>query len=214
MIFKDRSESGKLLAEKVSGAEIVVALPRGGVVVGYEIASALDLPLEVVCPRKIGAPGNPEYAIGAVTEGGAVHLERAAGYNKQDIEQIISEELLEAQRRATLYRAGRPRYSLKGKAVLIVDDGIATGSTMLAAIESVRQQGAKSITVAVPVAPLEASSRLGVDLIALAQPEPFYAVGQFYRHFDQTTDEEVIALLARCSDGRNEDSKPGNGERL
>lgn len=206
MIFTSRADAGRQLAQALKGcnADVVIALPRGGVVVGYEVATTLSLPLEVICPRKIGAPGNPEYAIGAVTEGGEISLQpgACASYSQEEIERLVAQERAEAQRRAELYRSGRAPYPLAGRSVLLVDDGIATGSTMRAAIESVRQQGAQSITVAVPVAPPQTAEQLEVEAIVLMQPDPFYAVGQFYRHFDQTSDQEVINLLRSYADGR------------
>lgn len=210
MIFADRVEAGQRVVELLKGcdATLVVALPRGGVVVGYEIAAALSLPLEVICPRKIGAPHNPEYAIGAITESGEMSVDpslvEALGYSKEEINRIIADELAEAQRRAALYCSGRLPHRIRGERVILVDDGIATGSTMRAAIASVKQQGADSITVAVPVAPPETIQALrpAVDrIVCLDQPASFFAVGQFYHQFNQTSDDEVIALLKRCADG-------------
>lgn len=210
MAFVDRVEAGQRVAEQLKGcdATLVVALPRGGVVVGYEIATALSLPLEVICPRKIGAPHNPEYAIGAITESGEMSVDpslvEALGYSKEEINRIIADERAEAQRRAALYRSGRLPHPIRGERVILVDDGIATGSTMRAAIASVKQQGAASITLAVPVAPPETLRALKQEvdrIVCLDQPASFFAVGQFYHQFNQTSDDEVIALLQRCADG-------------
>lgn len=203
-MYRDRCDAGGQLADRVAelGATLVVALPRGGVVVGYEIADRLNLPLDIVCPRKIGAPGNPEFAIGAIAESGHATLNtsfmRMAGISEEELRPLIAEEQQEARRRLALYRKGLPPRNFSGQTLLLVDDGIATGSTMRAAIESVRAEGAHKVILAIPVAPAEEIHRLAhqVDAcVCLSTPDPFYAIGLFYRDFSQVTDDEVIGLL-------------------
>lgn len=209
MTFRDRVDAGRKLVaalEQYRGAEdaIVIALPRGGVVVGAEVAQALSLPLDIVVPRKIGAPGNPEYAIGAITESGdpvwdqqAVSLTDAS---EEYLAKAVAKERAEAQRRlTTYYRGDRSLRNLKGKTVILVDDGIATGLTMRAAIATIRQESAARVVLAVPVAAADSIAKLRheVDeIVALHAPQWFPAVGAFYDTFEQATDEEVIALLA------------------
>lgn len=208
MTFRDRVDAGRKLAaalEQYRSASdvVVIALPRGGVVVGAEVARELKLPLDIVVPRKIGAPGNPEYAIGAITESGepvwdqqAVSLTDASeGY----LAATVATERTEAQRRLTTYRGDRSPRDLKGKTVILVDDGIATGLTMRAAIATIRGEGASRIVLAVPVAAADSIAKLRRevnDVVCLHAPEWFGAVGAFYDVFEQTTDDEVIALLA------------------
>ena len=207
MIFEDRIDAGRRLAKALKeyankADTLVLALPRGGVVVGYEVSAALNLPLDIVCPRKIGAPSNPELAIGAVTETGegilSDDLVTALGVSESYIQDTIQQEKEEALRRLAHYRQGRPPRQLKGVTTILVDDGIATGSTMLAAIKTCKTEGAHPLILAVPVAPPDTFKRLQkeVDLaICLSTPTGFYAVGQFYNVFEQTSDDEVIALL-------------------
>jgi len=209
MIFIDRIDAGKKLVPflqryKDQKDTIVLGLPRGGVVIAYEIAHALHLPLDIVVPRKIGAPMQPELAIGAVTQDGSVMLNEMVmdkfGITQVDIEPIIQKEMHEAKRRLKAYRGTKPPLDLHDKTVLLVDDGIATGYTMLAAIESVRARGAKKIVVVVPVAPPDTVNqllRIVDDVVCLFQPEFFGAIGRFYEDFGQTTDEEVIELLKK-----------------
>lgn len=205
--FRDRKNAGQQLALKLSPFKkdphaIVVALPRGGVVVGKAIADRLDLPLEITVPRKISLPSHPEFALGAITETGEGFFNEALlrhyNFSLAQIEEQVEKEKKEAQRRLKLYRAGRPPASLKDKTVILVDDGIATGFTTVAALHSLRKQHPKKIILAVPVAPPELKAKMEeqVDtLVVLHFPEPFYAVGRFYADFTQTTDEEVIQLL-------------------
>lgn len=209
MIYRDRVDAGKRLALELKEYEnksdtIVIALPRGGVVVGYEVALALNLPLDIVCPRKIGAPFNPELAIGAITETGegilSEDLVDELGVSESYLKTAIEKERQQAQWRLDHYRQKQPPRNLKDKSVLLVDDGLATGSTMRAAIKTVRKERAKEIVMAIPVAPPETLERLKSEVdkvVCLAAPRAFYAVGQFYDVFDQTTDEEVIALLEK-----------------
>jgi predicted phosphoribosyltransferase len=204
--FSDRVEAGKRLASAMrdfAGKNgIVLAIPRGGVVVGYEIAKALSLLLDVIIPRKIGAPDNPELAIGAMTEDGTIILDdnliTYIGVPRDYIKAESERQKHEIERRLKLYRQNEPYPSLKGLDVVIVDDGIATGSTMKAALASVKNRGASTVTVAVPVGPPSTIKELKKQadrVVCLYAPEYFQAIGQFYTDFNQTTDEEVIQLL-------------------
>ena len=204
--FSDRVEAGKRLASAMrdfAGKNgIVLAIPRGGVVVGYEIAKALSLPLDVIIPRKIGAPDNPELAIGAMTEDGTIILDdnliTYIGVPRDYIKAESERQKHEIERRLKLYRQNEPYPSLKALDVIIVDDGIATGSTMKAALASVKNRGASTVTVAVPVGPPSTIKELKKQadrVVCLYAPEYFQAIGQFYTDFNQTTDEEVIQLL-------------------
>jgi putative phosphoribosyl transferase len=207
MIFQDRMDAGEQLAKRLGqykGPEtIVLAIPRGGVVVGFEVARRLDAPLDVIIPRKIGAPGQPELAIGAIAGDGNVRvldeqLVRQLGVTESYIDAEVMRQIQEIERRLRLYRDDRPFPNLTGKTVILVDDGIATGSTMLAAIRELRTKPLGKLVLAVPVAPPDTVGRfLGEvdDLVVLETPEPFYAVGAWYHRFDQTTDDEVVALL-------------------
>jgi len=208
-LFQDRVEAGRLLAAELKEIGpvkdgVVVAIPRGGVVVGAEVAKALDIPIDVIVPRKIGAPFNPEVAVGAVTEDGTTIFDERAlrllGLTRESLDDAVKVQLAEIARRTQLYRSGKDPLPLEGKTVILIDDGVATGYTTLAALRSVKNARPARVVLAVPVAPPDTAEMLSgeVDeMICLLTPEPFYAVGQFYRRFDQTTDEEVIALLAR-----------------
>jgi predicted phosphoribosyltransferase len=204
--FSDRVEAGKRLASSLTDFAgknaVVLAIPRGGVVVGYEISKALDASLDVIIPRKIGAPDNPELAIGAMTEDGTIILDATLvayiGVPDSYIKEESERQKQEIERRLKMYRQNEPYPNLKGRDVIIVDDGIATGSTMKAALASVKNRGAKTVTVAVPVGPPSTIRELKKQadrVVCLYMPEHFAAIGQFYRDFDQTTDEEVIELL-------------------
>jgi putative phosphoribosyl transferase len=207
MIFLDRFDAGKQLAKKLlhyrgDPNALVLALPRGGVQTGYVVAKELDLPLDITCPRKIGAPGNSEFAIGAITETGEgiLHQDVIQTLSVSDryLKEKIAEETLTAKRRLEIYRGGRPPRQLKGKTVIIVDDGLATGATMQAAIFSVKKEGAAKIVIALPVAPPGSTLNFENDvseIVCLMNPINFYAVGQFYTHFSQVSDQEVISLL-------------------
>lgn len=207
MPFTDREDAGRRLAKPLrrfarDAGAVVIALPRGGVVTGRAVADALRLPLDIVVPRKIGAPADPEYAIGAVTEeGDAVwneHERREAGPSY--IESALAKERAEARRRLDTYRAGMPPRTMKGKTVLLVDDGVATGHTMRAAIATVRRGGAARIVVAVPVCPPDSLALLegeADEVIALETPAAFGSIGAFYDVFSQTDDATVIRLLRR-----------------
>ena len=209
MIFLDRVEAGERLAKALvhhagTGC-VVLAIPRGGVIVGEVVARALGAPLDVVVPRKIGAPGNPELGIGAVAPGVRV-LDPAAvaflGVSERYLEREIAAQEAEIERRQHASRDGRPPVPIEGRVAVVVDDGVATGGTAVAALRWARAQGAAHVVLAVPVAPpqtLERLAREADEVVALETPEPFLAVGEWYRDFAQTTDEEVVAALARSA---------------
>ena len=209
-MFKDRADAGRHLAKRLAPyagqAAIVLALPRGGVVVGHEIAEALGLLLDIVVARKIGHPTNPEYAICAVDEKGTLVCNEveARRVDRKWLEKQMKLEQAEAQRRSRVYRQGRPPIAIGGKIAVIVDDGIATGLTMRLAILAVRAQKPARVVVAVPVAPSDVAEtiREEVDeLVVLEPPEEFQgAVGAHYERFDQVEDDEVIRLLAKTKD--------------
>lgn len=202
MIFPDRVVAGQQLAKALTHYKnqpnlVVFGLPRGGVVTAAAVAEALQAPLDIVITRKIGAPGNPEYAVGALPETGEPIL---YGVNQASVANIIQKEQGELARRIKQYRKDKPPLNLKNKTVILVDDGIATGLTMQAAIQSLRQQHPTRLIVAVPVAPPDTVTKLRnqVDeLIVLQQPEDFMAVGQFYEKFDQVSDDEVQCYLKK-----------------
>jgi putative phosphoribosyl transferase len=211
-LFKNRTDAGQFLAEKltqyVNQADVVVlALPRGGVPVAYEVAQRLNAPLDVIVVRKLGVPGYEELAMGAVASGGVRVLNPDVLshllIHEAIIDQVTEFELSELKRREHLYRGNRPPLEVKGKTVIIVDDGLATGSTMRAAVKALRQKQPNKIVVAVPVGARETcdSFENEVDTMAVCAitPEPFQAVGLWYQDFSQTTDEEVRELLA-CAD--------------
>jgi predicted phosphoribosyltransferase len=205
-LFIDRVDAGKQLSSALAPLKspdaIVLAIPRGGVVVGYEAARALGVPLDVTIPRKLGAPGNPELAIGAVAEDGTVILNEEVvsylGVTKEYIKEESAKQVFEIERRLKSYRGSAPYPNLKNRTIIVVDDGIATGYTMKAALASVRKQGAKTVVMAVPVGPASTIAEMQKEadqVICLRTPDSFYAIGQFYENFDQTTDEEVTRLL-------------------
>jgi len=210
MIFlKNRQEAGQLLAKKLISFKgkkdaIVIGIPRGGVVLASEIAKTLELPLDVTCPRKIGAPGNQEFAIGAVTETGESFLDTETiehyGITDDYLQKKIAEETAKALRRLEIFRKGRKPRVLKDKIVILVDDGLATGSTMKAAIVSARSENAQSVVVAVPVSPVSTAAeikQLADEFYCLSIEPSFYAVGQFYADFSETTDDEVINYVSQ-----------------
>ena len=211
--FRDRTEAGRVLAERLreyaDGDDVVVlALPRGGVPVAHEVAEALDAPLSVFVARKLGVPGYPELAMGAIASGGSVVLDEGLvgrlGVSRQQLQQVVIDEAGEVARREELYRGGRELPDLEGKTVILVDDGLATGATMRAAALSLRELNPAKIVVAVPVAAEETCRQfedVADDVVCAVTPRPFYAVGQWYEDFDQTTDEEVRDLLAQSRDG-------------
>jgi len=207
MLFTDRREAGRKLALLLDNYQnhkdvVVLGLPRGGVVVAHEISKSLNLFLDVICPRKIGAPFNPEFAIGAITETGQgifnMSVIQRLGISDDYLRQEVEAEKKKAQHRLALFRKDLPPRDLKGKIIILVDDGLATGSTMKAAIQSVKAEGAKEIIVAVPVAPIETVEEIRqlVDKIVCPYtPSFFEAIGQFYEDFSQVDDEEVSKLL-------------------
>lgn len=209
MIFRDRDQAGEELAkalEPYRGKKpVVLAIPRGGIVVGYHVAAHLGCPLDIVVPRKIGAPFNPEFAIGAVAEDGSVLLDEGAISSlrvpQSYIHSKIEEEVKEIKRRISTYRSGRPEVSLKGRTAIVVDDGIATGATMRVAVKFVKSKQPMAVVVATPVAPREVIQLLkeeADDVVCLATPEPFFAIGQFYEKFEQLDDYDVIELLKKA----------------
>jgi putative phosphoribosyl transferase len=206
--FANRLDAGKQLAQALTrfkGEDVIVlSIPRGGVIVGFEVARALGARLDIIVPRKIGAPGNPELAIGAVTEDGTAILNDSLVSELGVSERFIREESVkqreEIVRRLKSYRGDAPYPGLKNRVVIVVDDGIATGYTMKAALASVRKKGAKSVVVAIPVGPpstIRELGRIADHVVCLYTPEIFYAIGQFYDDFSQTTDDEVKKLLRR-----------------
>jgi putative phosphoribosyl transferase len=204
-LLKNRVEAGKQLASALKTASkdaIVLAVPRGGVVVGYEVARALGILLDVIVTKKIGAPDNSELAIGAVAEDGTFILDddlvRRLYVSKEYIKEEVERQREEIQRRLVRYRGNVPYPSLRNREVIVVDDGVATGSTLKAALRLIRSKGAKTVTVAVPVGPpdtIRELEKLADRVVCLLTPEPFYAIGQFYVDFAQTSDGEVAELL-------------------
>jgi predicted phosphoribosyltransferase len=207
--FANRHDAGRALGAKLRHYAnrkdvIVLALPRGGVPVGFEVAEVLDAPLDVFLVRKLGMPGHPEFAIGAIASGGVRVLNadvmRGYGVSRAAVEAIAREEGFELERRERAYRQGRAMPDLTGRVVILVDDGLATGSTMRAAVEAVRQLGPSRIVVAAPVGAPDTCDEfreIANEVVCAITPEPFAAVGLWYRDFSQTTDEEVRALLRR-----------------
>lgn len=208
-MFADRREAGRRLAEALAhlkGEDVVVlGVPRGGVEVAAEVARAHGWPLDIVIPRKVGAPTNPELGLGAVAEGVRVldeRMIRQLGVTDDYLEREIGAQEEEIRRRTAAYRKGRDAVTVTGKVAVVVDDGVATGGTAAAALRWARDQGASRVILAVPVAPREAVARLSKDadeVVCLAMPEPFFAVGQWYGSFPQTSDREVVALLERAT---------------
>ena len=213
-LFRDRRAAGRLLATKLARyAErpdvVVLALPRGGVPVAYEVAQALDTPLDVFVVRKLGLPGHEELAMGAVATGGVRVLNepivRGLSIPDDVIEAVAAREQAELARRERLYRGDRPPLDVRGRTVILVDDGLATGATMQAAIQALRQLHPARIVVAVPTAALETCDALRAkadDVVCAVTPDPFYAVGLWYEDFSQTSDDEVRELLARSAQTR------------
>ena len=205
--FRDRADAGRRLAEKLTSYAdrsdvLVLALPRGGVPVGFEVARALGAPLDVFLVRKLGVPGYEELAMGAVATGGVRVLNdeivRGLGISEHAIDAVVARELQELARRKRLYRDARPPPNIGGGTVILVDDGLATGATMRAAIQALRQQEPRRIVVAVPTASPDTCEALKAeadDVICAMTPEPFVAVGHWYDDFRQTTDDEVRDLL-------------------
>lgn len=208
-MYTDRKDAGQqlagYLAEYRGRDAVVLALPRGGVVVGYEIAEALDVPLDVLVARKLGAPLNPEFAFGAIGPGGVTYLDdrsvRLLGLSDEQIQRVARRELAELDRRMRAYRGEQPEPRIAGRTVILADDGLATGSTAIAALRALRRQKPKLLVLAVPVAPADTIRRIEPEADRVVCPgieEDFRAVSQFYMQFDQTDDEEVLQLLGRA----------------
>ena len=209
MLFQDRTEAGRILADRLAAYAnypdaIVLALPRGGVPVAFEVAETLNLPLDIFVVRKLGLPGHEEFAIGAIASGGARVLNqdliRQLSLSDEIIEHIVAREQRELERRERIYRGQRPVLDVRDRIIIIVDDGLATGSSMRAAIAALRQKRPAKLIVAVPVGARVMCSELEVladEAICLETPENFSAVGLWYKDFSQVTDEEVIDLLER-----------------
>lgn len=209
-LFQNRSEAGRRLAAQLKSYSnqadvIVLGLPRGGVPVAYRVADALNAPLDVYLVRKLGVPGHEEMAMGAIAADGVRYLNfdliNQLEISTQAIKRVVDAEQRELARREAAYRHGRPPLDLADRTVLIVDDGLATGATMTAAVQSVQRQSPKRVVVAVPVASPEICSQLAAEVsqvVCTETPQPFYAVGLWYEQFDQTTDEEVKELLYKA----------------
>jgi predicted phosphoribosyltransferase len=214
MIYYDRTDAGRQLAAALrrhadDPSVIVLALPRGGVPVGYEVAHELGAPLDVFLVRKLGVPGREELAMGAIASGGVrvVNREivRELGLTDDDLNEAAAHGWEELRRREEAYRDGRPAPDLRGKTVILVDDGLATGSTMRAAVAAVRRLGPAKVVVAVPVGAADTCREFRAfadEVVCVQTPDPFFAVGGWYHDFSQTTDEEVRDLLARAAGTR------------
>jgi len=211
MIFRNRAEAGERLASHLGEYAnredvIVLGVPRGGVPIAFKVASALNLPLDVFVLRKLGVPGHEEFAFGAIGSGGVRVLDKsvvaALGLSDSLIELVTQTERAELARREQIYRGLRPPLDVHGKTVILVDDGIATGSSLQAGVRALRQMQPAAIVIAAPVAPRSTVNRLKKevhDVVCVAVPETFYGVGQFYQDFSQVSDEEVIELLNTAS---------------
>ena len=211
MLYRDRNHAGRVLAKELQGYAgrpdvLVLGLPRGGVPVAYEVARALGVPMDLFIVRKLGAPGQPELAVGAIASGGVRVLNsdivRVLGISERQIEELTAHEQQEIEKRERLYRGDRPPIAVSGLTVILVDDGLATGSTMRAAAAALRHANPAKIVVAVPVAAEATCEVIAAEVdqvVCAATPAPFYAVGQWYEQFTQTTDEEVRELLASAN---------------
>ncbi len=206
MIFRDREQAGQQLASSLEKYRdknpLILGIPRGGVVVAYQVAKVLKAQLDVIVARKLGAPSQPEFAIGAIAPNGIRVLNKESvhyfGLSKQDIENLVARQQQEMERRIQLYRSGREDLDVEDRIVIVIDDGLATGLTAIAAVRSVKKGGAKQIILAVPVCAADTFRNMqqeADEVICLSVPEYFDAVGRFYQDFPQTTDDEVITLL-------------------
>jgi predicted phosphoribosyltransferase len=206
--YRDRREAGRVLAEQLAHLQghedlLVLALPRGGVAVGFEVARALHSELDVFVVRKLGMPGHEEFAIGAIASGGVQVMNDLQGWNigEREIQEIAARERKELERREWTYRDGRSPIDVEGRTVIVVDDGLATGATMRAAVAALRKLHPDHLVVAVPVGAAETCEQLrseADEVVCAATPYPFRAVGQWYRDFPQASDEEVRELLAQA----------------
>ena len=204
--YKDRTHAGRALASHLSGYRgapglLVLGLPRGGVPIAHEVALALGAPLDVFIVRKLGYPGHPEFAMGAIASGGVRVMKVLPGMRPSDqaIEEVVADEMEELRRREVLYRGTRPAPAIRGRTVIVVDDGLATGATMEAAVQALRRHEPRHVCVAVPVGARDSCESLAMladRVVCPAQPEPFRAVSLWYRDFPQTSDDEVRRLLA------------------
>lgn len=212
-VYRDRREAGRMLASHLShyaaAQPVVLALPRGGVPVGLEVARALDAPLDVFVVRKLGVPAHEELAMGAIASGGFEVLNEPVveqlGISRTQVAEVAGRERRELERRESLYRADRPAVDVRGRVVVLVDDGLATGSSMRAAIRAMRELRVKRLVVAAPVGAVETCNELAREVDALVcplRPEPFQAVGLWYEDFSATTDEEVRECLAAAAPHR------------
>jgi putative phosphoribosyl transferase len=213
-LFRDRRDAGRLLAFHLMAYAnrsdlLVLALPRGGVPVAYEVARALHAPLDLFLVRKLGVPGHEELAMGAIASGGVRVLNdeviRMAGITPDVIDLVTRAEQQELARREEAYRGTRPHPEIGGRIVILIDDGLATGSTMRAAVKAIRKQGPARVIVAAPIAAVETCEDLRAEvdeIICVRTPEPFFGVGLWYEDFSQTTDEEVRQLLAEAQQGK------------
>jgi len=207
--FKDRIQAGQYLADRLADYAgmphtVVLGLPRGGVVVAYEVSQKLDLPLDIFLVRKLGVPGYEELAMGAIASGGVRVMNedvmQQINISESDLEAVIKREETELKRRERAYRNGRPPLDIQNAAVILIDDGLATGATMRAAVAALQKQNPRRLIIAVPVAAPETCKEfkpLVDDIVCAITPSPFYAVGAWYENFSQTTDEEVRQLLKR-----------------
>lgn len=219
MTFKNREEAGRRLVERLlqyrgDPSAIILALPRGGVAVGYQLSRELHLPLDVFIVRKLGAPDNPEYALGAVGETGTIYLNPGAiavyNLSGEEIETLVQAQQREIARRQDLYRRGRRLPTLIDRTVILVDDGIATGSTFFASVKSVKHLKPRRLIGAIPVGPVQTirEVRSQVDeLVILATPDPFWAVGNHYVDFAQVSDHDVVEYLNLAEEGMRESSQ-------
>jgi len=211
VLFRNRSDAGRLLAGALEDYKdqpdvLVLALPRGGVPVAYEVARALNVPLDIFLVRKLGVPGHEEVAMGAIASGGIRLLNddlvRQLNISREAIESVAAREEQELERRERLYHGDKPAPNVRGRSVIVVDDGLATGSTMKVALAALREQQPAKLIVAVPVAPPDTCESLrqdADDVLCAVTPEPFMAVGAWYQSFEQTTDDEVRDLIQRAA---------------
>ena len=232
MQFEDRRDAGRRLAAELASCAgerpVIIALPRGGVPVAVEVARALGAPLEILAVRKLGAPGNPELGVGAVAEDGSgvldPHSAGMVGMDQETLDATLARESQELRRRVERYRQGRPPIAVEGRAVIVIDDGLATGLSDLAAVRALRKRGARNITVAVPVGSDESVAMLEQEaerVVCLTIPRRLYGVGMWYRDFSPVSDEQVVELMATAgpragrhetASGENASGENGSGE--